>query len=57
MKTGEITSLAESPSEGTIALGYVRREHAEPGTEVDLEGGPARVVALPFVPLPSAETV
>ena len=54
---GEITSLVESPSEGKIALGYVRREHAEPGTEVELAEGRARVVALPFVTLSRAEPV
>jgi folate-binding protein YgfZ len=47
--TGEITSVALSPSQGAIALGYVRREHAEVGTRVDLPGGAARVAALPFV--------
>jgi aminomethyltransferase len=48
-ETGEITSVARSPSQGSIALGYVRREHAEDGTELDLDGGRARVAALPFV--------
>lgn len=55
-KTGEITSLAQSPTAGTIALAYVRREHAEPGTGVVFETGRARVVELPFVsasPTPS----
>jgi len=48
-ETGELTSVVRSPSLGAIALGYVRREHAEPGEEVTLEGGRARVCALPFV--------
>lgn len=48
-RTGEITSAVVSPSEGAIALGYVRREHAEPETRVDYDGGSARVAALPFV--------
>lgn len=53
--TGEITSAALSPTEGAIALAFVRREHAEPGTAVELEGGgSARVVALPFVAPASA---
>lgn len=47
--TGEITSVAASPSQGAIALAYVRREHAEPGTRVELPGGTASVAALPFV--------
>ena len=50
-KTGELTSVAVSPASGSIALGYVRREHAEPGTAVTYDGGRAEVVALPFVPL------
>jgi len=48
-QTGEITSAVVSPSEGPIALGYVRRAHAEAETRVDYEGGSARVAALPFV--------
>ena len=48
-ETGEITSSALSPTLGPIALGYVRREHAEPGTELALAVGSARVVELPFV--------
>ena len=48
-KTGEITSVVKSPSKGLIALGYVRREHADDGTIVEFEGGKARVSALPFV--------
>ncbi|MEM9176609.1 MAG: glycine cleavage T C-terminal barrel domain-containing protein [Myxococcota bacterium] len=47
-RTGELTSVAESPRHGTIALGYVRREHADPGTEITFEGGRGRVVDLPF---------
>ena len=49
--TGEFTSVVRSPSEGLIGLGYVRREHAVPGTSVEFEGGRADVVDLPFVPL------
>ena len=47
--TGEVTTLVESPDLGRIALGYVRRDHAEPGTVVDFEGGHGTVAALPFV--------
>lgn len=56
-RTGRITSAAVSAAAGGVALAYVRREHAEPGTELvfdSAEGssarGPARVVALPFAP-------
>jgi glycine cleavage system T protein len=50
---GRITSAVWSPALGhPIALGYVRREHFEPGSSLDVdEGGQvrhARVAALPF---------
>lgn len=47
---GEITSACVSPTLGrTVALAYVRREVAEPGTRLALASGtPAEVVALPF---------
>ena len=51
--TGELTTVVRSPDAGAIALGYVRRAHAEPGTVVDFAGGTATVHRLPFVPLPS----
>jgi len=52
---GEITSAVHSPSAGPIALAFVRRQHAEPGTIVTVGAGPGRVVALPFVsPAPAA---
>ena len=54
-KTGEITSLALSPTAGSIALGYVRREHSEAGTVVEFAGGQATVTALPFVQGSAAE--
>lgn len=47
--TGELTSVAVSPTEGPIALGYVRREHAETGTEIEIGENRARVAGLPFV--------
>ena len=37
-RTGEITSACVSPTRGALGLGYVRREHAEPGTELTWEG-------------------
>ncbi|MCC6711912.1 MAG: aminomethyl transferase family protein [Candidatus Dadabacteria bacterium] len=54
-KIGRITSPAFSPALGrSVALGYVRREFVEPGTEVDISSpGGARgkgvVRPLPFV--------
>lgn len=59
---GRVTSTGHSPAlEVPVALGYLRREHAAPGTAVRIApsaapGGAeaetieARVVALPFVP-------
>jgi folate-binding protein YgfZ len=54
-EVGAVTSAAHSPRLGhPIALGYVRREHAEPGTTLTVSGPqgpvPATVVTLPFVP-------
>ncbi len=54
-KAGEITSVAFSPAAGPIALGFLRSAHAEPGSRCALpDGSSATVVALPFVPRPSA---
>lgn len=49
---GEITSACFSPTLArTIALGYTRRETAEPGTRLQLASGVAvEVAALPFYP-------
>jgi glycine cleavage system T protein len=49
-EVGEITSSCVSPSMGkTLALAYLRREVAEPGTKLTLASGPlAEVTALPF---------
>ncbi|MBP5858294.1 glycine cleavage system aminomethyltransferase GcvT [Marivibrio halodurans] len=52
---GTITSGGFGPSfGGPVAMGYVRADHAEPGTAVRLtvrgKAQPATVVALPFVP-------
>jgi len=47
---GEITSACLSPSLGRpIALGYVRREVAEPGTRLTSSGAMMEVTPLPFV--------
>jgi aminomethyltransferase len=49
-EVGEVTSACVSPTLGkTIALAYVRREVAEPGTKLVLAPGiPVEVTALPF---------
>ena len=49
VRTGELTSAVRSASAGAIALGYVRRAHAAPGTSLAIDGSAARVAALPFV--------
>ena len=48
-RVGELTSAALSASAGAIALAYVRRPHAAPGTALSVEGRGARVATLPFV--------
>lgn len=53
-EVGRVTSAVRSHALGRpIALGYIRREHFEPGTAVTVVDGageqPARVAALPFV--------
>ena len=55
---GEVTSACVSPSlSRTIALAYLRRELAEPGTKLALAAGPtAHVTALPFDHAVSRET-
>ena len=41
---GEVTSATASPRHGApLALGYVQREHAVPGTELSVSGSQARV--------------
>jgi len=50
---GRVTSAAVGISPEVagkvLALGYLRNEHAEPGTVVDVAGQKAFVAALPFV--------
>jgi folate-binding protein YgfZ len=48
-RVGAVTSAALSPAAGAIALGFVRSGSEAPGTRVEVDGQPARVVALPFV--------
>ena len=45
---GHVTSTARSPRLGAIAMAYVHRDAAEPGTDVMVGSAPARVVPLPF---------
>jgi folate-binding protein YgfZ len=52
-EVGRITSAVLSPALGVgLALGFLRREHHEPGTRVEVRAGDeplsAEVVALPF---------
>ena len=39
---GEITSVAESPRSGTVALGYVHRDFTAPGTAIQVTTGAER---------------
>ncbi len=47
-RSGEVTSSCMSPGAGAIGLGFVRRAHAEAGTELAAEGRVVRVTAVPF---------
>jgi aminomethyltransferase len=50
-EAGKIRSAAWSPTLGhAIALAYVHRDCAEPGTELRVGDATAVVTALPFVP-------
>jgi folate-binding protein YgfZ len=46
---GRVTSTADSPEFGPIALAYLRKGHWDPGTILDANGTRATVAALPFV--------
>lgn len=50
-EVGSVTSAAQSPLLGNIAMGYVRRE-VEVGADVRVGEGSARVVELPFEYVP-----
>ena len=45
---GEVTSAVVSPERGALALGYVKRAHAQPDTVVAIGGVAARVVGPPL---------
>ena len=49
-KIGHVTSAAWSPILATpLALAYLRRNHAKPGTLLSSSAGPATVIALPLL--------
>jgi aminomethyltransferase len=49
-EVGDLTSVVESPRFGPIGLAYVRRDHAEPGTQLEIVESDitGEVVVLPF---------
>jgi folate-binding protein YgfZ len=50
-EAGVVTSAAYSPKWGAgIGMGYVRREHAAPGSRLEFPGGTAEVIELPATP-------
>ncbi|GAB4462698.1 MAG: glycine cleavage T C-terminal barrel domain-containing protein [Armatimonadaceae bacterium] len=52
-EVGRVTSAAIGPLTGeALAMGYIRREHSEPGTIVQIQGHDAVVAELPFVATP-----
>jgi len=46
-EVGEVTSVASLPESRTVALGYIRREVATPGREVEIGAAKGKVVSLP----------
>jgi folate-binding protein YgfZ len=42
---GRLTTAAESPRFGPIAMAWIHRSHFDPGTQVEVAGRPATVVA------------
>jgi folate-binding protein YgfZ len=42
---GRLTTAAHSPRYGPIGMAFIHRSHFAPGTELDVEGTPATVVA------------
>jgi folate-binding protein YgfZ len=50
-EAGHVTSAALSPALGKpVALAYVQRDFVAPGTHLTVDGVPAEVTTLPFVP-------
>jgi folate-binding protein YgfZ len=47
-EVGRLTTAASSPRFGPIAMGYVHRSQAEPGTVVEVAGAAAAVADFPF---------
>jgi len=47
-RVGEVTSACRSPTAGVIALAFVRRAFADPGTELRVRSRTVRVAPLPF---------
>jgi len=56
-RSGEVTSVCQSPLVGAIGLGFVRREHAEVGSRLVAGETAAEVAALPFVTPPAFEEI
>jgi aminomethyltransferase len=46
---GELTSIATTPGDRTVALGYIRREAAAPGSVLTAAGSTARIAEPPFL--------
>jgi tRNA-modifying protein YgfZ len=48
-EVGRVTTAGVSEELGAIAMGYVHRSAAEPGTRVEVSGAPATVARLPLL--------
>ncbi len=54
-EVGLVTSAATSPvTRANLGFGYVRREHAAPGTYLEITAGTAKVIEPPARPAPSS---
>jgi len=49
-EVGRITTAGVSPALGAIAMGYVHRKAADPGTVVEVASAPATIARLPLRP-------
>ena len=51
---GFVTSASLSPTMGSIALGYVHRDHADPGSRLAVAGTPPVTATVTTTPMSSA---
>lgn len=54
-EVGHVTTAGVSPRLGPIALAFIHRAAFDPGTQVEVGGSAATIVALPLEPAPGAQ--